>query len=203
MLLCAAGLMMFLATTGLNAVRLYHVAIPGLVLISYWWFSSKLRIVGLAGSGAVILLAVALCIWGQIRPYPVRLDMPTGTAVFQSESAAEKYRWVSDNTDPGDTVFESYRTVVNFPLSVRNPASVPMLRDTNYTSPAQVERVIGELRLNPPKYILWNGMWNEKPTPRAADDHLQPMFEYLTTNYQRVKTLPRAYEIDIEIWERK
>ncbi len=78
-----------------------------------------------------------------------------------------------------------------------------MLRSTNYSSPTQVEQVIVELRQNPPKYVLWNGMWNEKPTPRAVDDHLQPMFEYLATNYQLVKKLTPVYEIEIEVWERR
>lgn len=203
MLLCFAGLMMFLATTGLNAVRLYHVAIPGLVLIACWWSSLKLKGVFLAGTGTATIFAIALCVWGQFRPYTEPLEMPTGTAVFQSETAAEKYRWVNDNTEPGDVVFESYRTVVNFPLSVKNPTSIPMLRSTNYTSSGQIEQVIVELRQNPPKYILWNGMWNGKTMPRAVDDHLEPMFEYLTANYQLVKKLTPLYEIDIEVWERK
>lgn len=203
MLLCFAGFMMFLATTGLNAVRLYHVAIPGLVLIAYWWSTLDLKNVFLAGTAAAALFAIALCGWGQIKNYPARLDMPTGTAVFQSEIAAEKYAWVNENTEPDDVVFESYRTIVNFPLKVRNPASVPMLRNTNYTSPTEIARLIEELKQNPPKYILWNAAWSEKPTPRAADDHLQPMFEYLTANYRLAKKMTPIYEVEIEAWERK
>ena len=203
MLLCLTGLLMFLATTGLSAVRLYHVSIPGIVLISFWWFNSRMRRFALAGSGGVVVFSLALCIWGQLRSYPARLEMPTGTTVFQSETAAEKYQWVNDHTDPGDAVFESYRTVVNFPLSLRNPTSIPMLRNNNYTSPAQVERVIGELKGNPPKYILWNQAWSERSTARDADDHLKPLFDFLTGNYQLVKTLAPVYEIDIEVWEQR
>jgi len=203
MLLCSAGLMMFLATTGLNSVRLYHVAIPGLVLISFWWSTLRLRSVFLAGTCVAALFAVAICVWGQLKHYPVRLEMPTGAAVFQSEPAAEKYRWLVDNTAPGDVVFESYRTVVNFPLKLQNPTSVPMLRNTNYTSPTQISQVIAELQQNPPKYILWDGVWSEKSTPRAIDDNLQPMFEFLTANYQRVEKLATVHGIEIEIWERK
>lgn len=202
-LLCSVGIMMFLATTGLNAVRLYHVAIPGLVLIACWWSSLRLRSAFLAGTAAAVMFAIALCGWGQLKTYPVTLEMPSGKAVFQSEVAAERYRWLNENTAPGDLVFESYRTVVNFPLAVRNPAFVPMLRDTNYTTPGQVDRVIEELKQNPPKYIFWNGAWSKDQASRAADDHLQPMFDYLKTDYRLARKLTPIYEVEVEAWERK
>lgn len=203
MLLSVSGLFLFLVTSGLNPVRLYHVAIPGIVLFSLWLSRCHKRWIPLTGVGFIVFASVALCVFGQIKTYPPEVELPSGTVIFSSDTAAEKYRWINDHTVPGDLVFESYRTVVNFPLMVGNPATISMLRDTNYTSTEQVEKVIGELRRRPPKYILWNGAWSKANNERASDDHLGPLFDFLTVNYQLRQILTTVYGIDIQVWEQK
>jgi hypothetical protein len=201
-LLSVSGMMMFLVTTGLNAVRLYHVAIPGIILLTLWFYRSSLRPVGLAGAGAMASLGIALCLWGQIKSYSRPVDLPTGTVVFTSEMAGERYRWLNDHTESGDLVFEPFRTVVNFPLRVKNPTSFAMLRSNDYTPPEHVEQVVKELGAHPPKYILWDGNWSVEPAERRPNDHLGPLYEFLKANYRLNVPLTPIYEFKVEVWER-
>lgn len=202
MLLCISGIFLFLVTTGLSPVRLYHVAIPGILLIALWWHKSPRRLIPLAGTCIVVVLSVALSIWGQLKSYPPPTELPTGKVVFTSDAAGDRYRWVLKHTQPGDLVFEPFRTAVNFPLMVRNPTSFAMLRNSNYTSADQVKIIIRELDANPPKYILWDGNWSSAASERAPGDHLGPLYEFLTTKYQLRQTLMPLYEFDIQVWER-
>jgi hypothetical protein len=202
-LLSLAGLFLFLVTTGLSAVRLYHVAIPGLILFVFWLSRVTWRAVPAAGVAVIVAASLGLAVWGQLKAYPPPVELPTGTVVFTSDQAAEKYVWLNENTEPGDLVFESFRTVVNFPLRLKNPASVPMLRDTNYSSKAQVERVIFELGVRPPKFILWDGNWSKPAHERHDGDHLAPMYELLQARYQMRQQLTPVYGIDIEVWEQR
>ena len=43
-LLCISGIFLFLATTGLSSVRLYHVSVPGIILLALWAYRSRGRI---------------------------------------------------------------------------------------------------------------------------------------------------------------
>lgn len=202
LLMCAVGIMLFMATSGLNQARLYHVAMPGLVVLAVWWSRAAWRKVLLAGVGLCVVEAVALCGWGQVRSYPAAVQMPTGTAVFTSEMAGERYVWLNDRTDPGDVVFEPYRTVVNFPLRLRNPTSFATLRDNNYTTAPQVALITSELNARPPKFILWDGKWTRPASERAADDNLAPLYQFMTENYHLKQRLTPIFGMDVEAWER-
>jgi hypothetical protein len=138
-----------------------------------------------------------LCIWGQVRTYSI-VDLPAGRAAFQSEASAARYVWLMNNTQPGDVVWEPYRTMVNFPLKLQNPTSFALLRNNNYTTANQVERIVNELNARPPRYILWNAAWSDPV--RSADDHLGPLYELLTTNYERQKTFDAVFDIHAEAW---
>lgn len=201
MLLSSAGLFLFLVTTGLSAVRLYHVSIPGLALFAL--FLSRFPKYAAAITGLIVVAAFGLAIWGQVRTYPPPVSLPTGTVVAMSDAAAERFVWIDANTDPGDYVFESFRSVINFPLMVQNPTSVPMLRDNNYTPVHQAHQVLRELTERPPKYILWNGDWSKPTAARSPDDNLGPIFEFLQSNYTFRVAPPPIYGIPVEIWERK
>jgi len=202
MLLCVSGLLLFLVTTGLNSVRLYHVAMPGIVLIVLWAYRSSLKSIALACTGVIVAASLALCVWTQVKPHPDVTELPTGRVVFTSDAAGEKYRWINNNTEPGDLVFEPYRTVVNFPLMVRNPTSFAMLRSNDYTPAEHVSTVIRQLEAQPPRLILWDGKWSLPPGMRPANDHLGPLYAYLTDNYRLRETLTPLYEFNVEVWER-
>lgn len=203
MILALAGLFLFLLTTGLSSVRLYHVAMPGIILLALWFSRLRLKAIPAAVVGIIALVSVGLAFWNQVRSYPPSVELPTGNVVFTSIQAGEKYVWLNENTDPGDLVFESFRTVVNFPLQLRNPVSVPMLRDSGYTSKAQAERTMFELGVRPPKFILWDGNWSKPAHERRAGDNLGPIYELLRTRYQLRQQLAPVYGIDIEVWERR
>ena len=203
MLLSVSGICLFLATTGLNSVRLYHVSIPGIILLCYWFQRSRWRLVPLIGMAVVIPAAFGLALWGQVKKYPSLVELPTGRVVFTSEMAGEKYVWLNDRTEPGDVVFEPYRTVVNFPLKLRNPTSFATLRDNNYTTQQQVEQILRELSANPPKYVLWDGNWTKVDTERKPDDHLRPLQDWLRSRYELRQALTPVFGIEIQVWEIK
>jgi hypothetical protein len=116
--------------------------------------------------------------------------------------AGERYRWLNDHTEPGELVFEPFRTVVNFPLRVQNPTSFAMLRSNDYTPPEHVAQVVKELEANPPKYVLWDGNWSLEASERRSDDHLGPLYAFLRSHYRLRETLSPIYEFKVEVWER-
>jgi hypothetical protein len=199
-LLSLGGICLFLVTTGLNSVRLYHVAIPGIILLTLWGYRSSKRVIALAAAGCIVSASTGLCVWGQVRPYTSFVDLPTGTVVFMSEAAGERYRWVNDHTESGDVVFEPYRSVINFPLLVRNPTSFSFLRNSDYTPPGHVETVVRQLNVTPPKYILWDGSWSADVDSGAG--HLRPLRDHLKQNYRLREKLTPVYEFEVEVWER-
>jgi hypothetical protein len=121
---------------------------------------------------------------------------------FTSLQAGERFIWLNERTEPGDVVFEPYRTVVNFPLRLKNPAAFFMLRATPFTSAVHIERVLGELNANPPKYILWDGKWSIPSGARPPGDNLGPLYEYLKQNYVLREKFSPVYEFEVEVWER-
>jgi hypothetical protein len=202
MLLCISGTFLFLATTGLSSVRLYHVSLPGIILLALWAYRSRGRSIAFASTCVVVVMSIALCIWGQLKSHSARTDLPTGVVMFTSDAAGERYRWLNDNTEPGDLVFEPYRSVVNFPLSVRNPTSFSFLRNSNYTPPEHVAKVIDHLKSNPPKFILWDGSWSIEPSERAPGDNLGPLYDHLRRNYRLRQPFTQIFEFKPEVWER-
>jgi len=202
MLLCISGIFLFLATTGLSSVRLYHVSLPGIILFALWVYNSRWRSFGFASTCVVVALSFGLCIWGQFRSYPPIAELPTGSVVFPSDVAGERYRWLNENTVPGDLVFEPYRSVVNFPLSVQNPTSFSFLRNSNYTPPEHVAKVIEQLNSKPPKFILWDGSWSLEPSQREPGDNLAPLYDHLRRHYHLRQPFTQIFQFKPEVWER-
>jgi hypothetical protein len=200
LLLSTAGIFLVLVTTGLSSTRLYHVGLPGLVIFGYW--AARFRRAALAVTGLIIVAAWGLCLRGQMKTYPPPIVMPAGTAIFASKEAADRYSWLAENTRPGDVVFESFRSVVNFPLKLKNPTAFSMLRDSALTSSSDIDRVLTELRAQPPRFILWDATWSKPAAERKPGDNLEPLYQFLQSNYTPRAVLSPIYGMKVEVWEK-
>ena len=158
----------------------------------------------LAASGILIALAFAQDLRTQFFwNYKVQ-QTPVGQIAFHSGEVADKYSWLAAHTTAGDLIFEARQPYVYFPLQLRNPTRMGQIWPSDYTRPEQVQQVILDLKNNPPRFILWDTSYSKSAESRPAGDHLAPLYEFLTKEYDRsglAWTSPNGYSV--EAWEIK
>ena len=82
------------------------------------------------------------------------------------------------------------------------------IRANNHTTDEHVSEIVQGLKRNPPRYIIWNGIWNDFNSAQSPDFHLQPLVDFLNSNYHLVEKLndykdnKSEVEYKIEIWEK-
>lgn len=209
MLLCIAGLTLCAGVSALTVIRLSHIAIPGLVLLAWLVkqmpYSQRIAAVCLFLCSA---LGMSYIVQRQTLD-KYYLDMPAGRAAFLSDHVFERYKWIRENTLPGDLFYEGHHPSFYFPFHLINPTPMYLIRDSEYTPRFQVESVLTGLQKNPPKLIAWPRKWKKTAESRAAGDTLEILWQYIETNYEfQVEfAKPLDYtdysEGDIEIWKRK
>ena len=208
LLATVGGILMTTTIISPSIIRLYQISILSVVLVvwllDYFFGARKLfRAATFALYSALIILALMLTLRNQRYPNLTVLDTPVGRTVFLDKQSAGRYLWLKDHTVPGDFVYETYQPTVNFPLFLKNPTRMPLIRDSAYTPPEQIAETVEKLRENPPKYILWDKNWSKPKAQRAPDDSIAPLYEYLLENYQPVAETYDLGERVVEIWERK
>jgi len=210
LLLCSS---IFIVLSSPGTIRLGHASL--LLLIVLAWtaehFFENRQATDPAGSfstwvpgylvGGIIFLGMAAAIWSYSKGYQMIVEMPAGTAVFLSPEVGERYQWAAEHTTPGDYLYEAYRPAVNFPMELKNPTRLPMLRPNNYTSREQVAGVINDLSVHRPRFILWDGSWNKPAVERANGDNIGPLHEFLLKNYRLREELSPVYEGPTQVWE--
>jgi hypothetical protein len=115
------------------------------------------------------------------------LDMPAGTAAFLYEPTFEKYSWIGSQTRPGEFIYEARHPNFYFPFHLRNPTSMSLIRDSEYTPQFQIEAVVEDLDENRPRLIIWPGNWSKPLESRAPDDHLDVLWQFVKNNYSMTK----------------
>jgi hypothetical protein len=209
LLLSLVGLSLSAGVSAPSAIRLAHVAVPGLVV--FVWFISRLkksRLIAAASLAVLASIGVAYVVQRQtVTKY--YLDMPAGRAAFFSEHYFRRYEWISKNTDPGDLFYEGHHPSFYFPFHLRNPTPMYLLRDSEYSPKFQVDGVVRSLKKDPPMFIAWPRKWTKAAEDRAPGDNLEDLCQFVHANYDRyvVFDKPLDYtpnsEGDIEIWKRK
>lgn len=185
-LLAFVGLFLAIGVSVPSSGRFNHVAIPGVVILVY--LLSKLRSSRFALPVAGIALSVVgLAYAAQRQTLKKRfVDMPGGQAAFLTDSTSERYRWVAENTTPGEVFFEAQHPSFYFPMHLKNPTPMYLLRDSNYTPAFQVDATVRSLETVRPKYIVWQGTWSKRLEERAPGDNLQPLWDFMQANYEFV-----------------
>jgi hypothetical protein len=197
MLLNITGLAALLTVVSAPAYnRLYTVSLPALVLL-VWLLDSTSGIKRAMVRGLWILgvaLIIAKPIVAQFRWRGI-LDLPTGRSVFFSPALYEHTKWVFERTRPGDYFFG--HQVVGFALQLRNPGRVAFVRPTDYTRPEQVEDLVGGLEKHHVRFVSWYAGLDE--TAKSAEDHLDPLREYLRNHYRVAAVFPDG----AKVWQRQ
>ena len=94
-------------------------------------------------------------------------------------------------------------------FQLKNPTPISWIRANNFTIDQHINDVINGLRQNPPRYIIWDGLWNDPTLKNAPDFHLEPLIDFLNSNYQLTERLndysdyKNETEYVVEIWELK
>jgi hypothetical protein len=172
----------------LNWLRLFAVALPGIVLLG----PELDRIVAPRRYAitliwtAVLLFAVRQTI-GARRIQSLQVSLPGGNAAI-TPPAYEKLHEMTLHTKPGDLLFQAGWPGMYLPLQLRNP----LYLDIAYAArPEEATRVIHQLQTTPVPLILWSEHLDEPcNSNRPCDDGVALLRDYLHRSYVRVHTFP-------------
>lgn len=200
LLLTLVGLAMLLEVAwSVNWLRLFCVAMPGIILLVWIFGRSNLRTYthGLLWAG--VLCLALLQTWARQHRGFVTVDLPAGRVAVSSQTH-EKLQWLTQNRKPGDQFFQAAWPGLYLPLALQNPVYLDVLETGDQTRPQYVDLSIRELQAKEVRFILWSPRLNSPETflPPGAY-HLTPFLEFLHSHYQRIQT----FSDQDEIWERK
>ncbi len=182
-----------------NWTRLCAVSVPALIMF-VWFVQSSARFSRvLMGSLWIVTLILAV---GETAERQMRwkaiLDVPTGRTAFLEPIEADKVRWLLEHTRPSDYFLNAAGPPdLYFPLSLRDPAKVPYLTNSDFVRPEQVQDAIAGLEKWSVKYVLWPFSL-DLPKPFATHDNLAPLRRYMRQHYHEVKEFG---DLD-QVWER-
>ncbi len=191
-----------------TAGRLYQVSVFGIISLFWiyqYFFESRLitaiLLIGLS------LLGASYSIQRQTTP-AFYLNTPSGTLAALSPEIFSRYQWINEHTEPMDYLYEASDSSLYMIFHLKNPTPMSWIRPNDYTTIEQVEAILEGLIQNPPRYIVWNGVWAKFYSSSAPDYHLKPLVDYLQANYHRIENLDKfegvngAAAYQSEIWER-
>jgi len=210
MIVAIVGLFMVLSVAPSPTPERMSISIlPALILV-VWLLNEKdnVRPSVLAAAFALVVFAGFL----DVRHHPRKaigfVTTPQGVlaicepAAYNVNSVYDEYKWVLEHTHAGDYFYEAGYPDMYFYLGLRNPTPLPYVVNNGYTTADQVEEVIRQLGEHKPRFIFWSigdplvvPAW-ERPT----DAHLQPLLDYIHSNYTLAKVFSGTSDL---IWERK
>jgi hypothetical protein len=197
MLLAVVGIAMLVAVAPALSIRRISTVSPPAILLLTWLLSTSGRArtaVALGAASTAITLAGIAGI--QLRPQRI-LDLPVGrVAIPPRADYSDLYRWMAENTKPGQWYFGL--TPLPLALELRNPTPMAEISPGEYTRPEQVASIVrGIEKTKVPVIVLISGMY----LPGAQShlpDHLQPFRDDLYAHYRRTQSFSGGYEV----WER-
>ena len=185
-LLWFSGIFLAIGVAAPTAGRLYQIAIPGLVILVF--LLSRVNLFVRVSPVVLSLLAVLGCSYVLQRQITSKysLQMPAGECSFLNESAYSRYKWIGENTRPGDLLYEAHHPDFYFPFQLKNPTRMSLIRDNEYTPQSQVDSVVLALKQTRPKYIVWPDGWSKDADKRQAGDHLESLSAFIQQKYRKL-----------------
>jgi hypothetical protein len=199
LLLATVAFAMFLTVSSAPSVKRVCTASPPAVILLVWGLGRRGRADPgwnfLLGSVAVVL-AIVTTARTQIRPHQ-ELNLPGGRAAFLHPDEYELYSWLLKNTDPGQYFFGL--PPLYTPFHFRNPAPIEGVDPSDYTRPEQVSAVVEALQNCRVPLLVLRQSRIYLFAKKSASNHLGPLQEYISRNYQLTKT----FRTGDEVWQRK
>ena len=196
-LVAVVGIAMLAAIAPALSIRRVSTVSPPAMLLLTWLLSKQGKVrtaVGLGAiSTAVVLAQIAVT---QLKQHQM-LDLPVGrVAIPPKADYYDVYRWMAENTKPGQWYFGLAPLALG--LDLRNATPMAEISTGEYTRPEQVDAIVqGIERVKVPVIVLRSQMYSPSSQNRLAD-HLQPFRDYLYLHYRKVK----SFSSGDEIWER-
>lgn len=201
------GPLMFLCiANSASSSRLAYDSYFAFLLLT--WYLSPIRRkqarwrprIGQWSAGELLLAALALLAVGTMlrgfRSRPVDIiQSPTGRIAFHVNS--DLPRWLSENTKPGDYLFEAAWSSYYQLFDLRNPTRICYLTNSGYTRPEDVRAAVEGLRQHHVRFILMEEDMNNT-LDVVNSEHLCELRSYVTTNYRLVRCFNRG----VQLWER-
>jgi hypothetical protein len=184
LLLAFVGIFLAIGVSAPTGYRLYHVAVPGLVI--FVWLCERSRYLTRIMPIGLILLGLIGAAYVVQRQTTSKqfLDMPAGRAAFLSEATFEKYAWIGENTRPSESFYEARHPNFYFPFYLKNPTPFYMVRNSGYTPAFQVDAAVAALERERPRLIIWQKNWSKPLEMRPPTDSLEPLSQFIKNNYE-------------------
>ena len=199
------GVFLALGTFAPTPGRVFQIALPALVVLVWLLqrFFARSAMLAKVAVFALMIFGIALSLRLQTNWEKTFLQTPTGTLVFLTTPPVERYRWLAENSEKGDYLFEAYEPAVNFPLQLPNPTPITYVWDNGFTPEWQVSWAIEGLERNRPMFIIWDGHWNKEAERRVSGDRLAPLYNYLRENYEMERVFTTYSNREMQAWRRK
>jgi hypothetical protein len=198
LLLAITGLAMFLAVAPcLSVMRVSSASLPGMVLLA--WLLNRWGRQGRVAAGALAALSLAIAVYLPIRNQTMPwhyLDLPAGRTAILDPNRYELYRWMAENTHPGQMYFGIGPLAL--PLWLQTPAPISAPIPYAYDRPEHIAASIAAIETNRVPLLLLRPYRYLAGTWGYTDDHLRPFQTYLDQHYRYVKTFPAGFEL----WQR-
>jgi hypothetical protein len=197
-LVAVVGIAMLAAVAPALSIRRISTVSPPAMLLLTWLLSRSGKLWAALALGAVSA-AIPVAQIAQMQLNPARiLDLPVGRVAIPSRADYyDVYRWMAENTRPGQWYFGL--PPLTLPLQLRNPTPMEGMGPGEYTRPDQVAAMVqGIARTQVPVIVLRPQMY--APSSQChLPDHLQPFRDYLYVHYRKTK----VFASGDEIWEKK
>ena len=202
-LVALLGILLAVGTFAPTAPRIYQIALPAVIVLTWCLYNLKFKSNTLIGG-----IVTSLIVFGFVLAFRLQtvwdvttLSTPSGRIAFISLVVLERYEWLSEHAVPGDLVYETYNSHVNFPLNLRNPSSISVLLNSGYSPPEQVTQAIEDLKRTKARYIIWDGAWTPEMNGLGPNEKLKPFFVFMTANYRLRQKFTPYDAREREIWE--
>jgi hypothetical protein len=198
LLLAITGLAMFLAVAPcLSVMRVSSASLPGMILLA--WLLNRWGRQGRVAAGAFAALSLAIAVYLPIRNQTLHwhyLNLPAGRTAILDPNRYEVYRWMAENTHPGQMYFGVGPLAL--PLWLQTPAPISAPVPYEYDRPEHIAASIAAIETNRMPLLLLKPYRYLAGTWGYTDVHLRPFQAYLDQHYRYVKTFPAGFEV----WER-
>jgi hypothetical protein len=199
LLLAITGLALFLAVAPcLSVMRVASASLPGMILLA--WLLNRCHRPGRIAAATLATISLAIAIYLPIRNQTMHwhyLSLPAGRTAILDPNRYELYRWMANNTHPGQMYFGI--GPMSLPLHLQIPAPIESPVPYEYDRPEHIAASIAAIETNRIPLLLLRPYLYLAGTWGYTDEHLQPFRTYVEQHYRLTKTFPAGFEV----WQRR